>query len=404
MKIRRRSAVVFGVWFGSGGLGLVHPAWAEEAAPPVGLVEGRTRLSLSGEVVGLESRTASGGPTAGGTSTTVGLGLPGSSQGVGVGYGVAEDFLLGARLQLSSRSMAVEGLDAPVSSTTVGLHARPELLFGEGSARPFLGLDLGYTSTVASSGAGARQRSSGAALGATLGVHLFATDSFSIDPSATVAYVTGSERFAGVGVDTSGPAVSVGLALSGWLGSARARAREAEAPSSEDAASSPPPGRAASVAGSWTLALEGGARVTFAAADDGTSDAAVRYITPERWPELESCRSITFSTERRELELGPLERTTVVGGSAVLLVLTGRLPLGDVQAVAVAEERLVVEGCGAHHAVAVPYRALEGLRDLARVLKARPRPEARSGDADAAGEEVARRPRGPAASLRAGLR
>ena len=83
--------------------------------------------------------------------------------------------------------------------------------------RPFVGLVAGLRSTTTESEGGTELTSSGIHGGFAVGMHAFLTDTFSLDPLATVFYDSASYGDDG-DLTGSGMGFSVGIALSGWLG------------------------------------------------------------------------------------------------------------------------------------------------------------------------------------------
>lgn len=176
--------------------------------------ESRLQLSLAGQFVGYERLSISGL-----TTSTTGFGLATPSVGVGVAGGIGKNFVLGGRLAFATQNSSPEGGDS-VSQTQVAVSLIPEYVFDGDAIRPFLSATFGYDHVSADAGATQRAGVSGgtAVAGGGIGVHCFATDSFSIDPSVSLLYEGGTIAFNSDSHDVSGFAVMGTIAFSGWLG------------------------------------------------------------------------------------------------------------------------------------------------------------------------------------------
>src|SRR4051812_8686537 len=93
---------------------------------------GRVRLSLEGQLVGYEQVSVDSASA----STTSG-GLAGPSLGVGVGGGIGENAVLGARASFVTQSNSQAGSDS-TSTTQFMLVALPAYVFNGDSVRPFI--------------------------------------------------------------------------------------------------------------------------------------------------------------------------------------------------------------------------------------------------------------------------
>lgn len=138
----------------------------------------------------------------GDTDTLPYVGAVGSPFNIGVGAQLSRDFLLGARFGLQ---LAVpEGDDAVFAGKAA---VRLEFLYGSGRSRGFVAFEPGLATVQVS-----RRDALGAFNAAlSLGAHLFAAKSFSIDPYAEVSYQQVFDE------DFFAVTVRGGLMFSGWI-------------------------------------------------------------------------------------------------------------------------------------------------------------------------------------------
>ena len=186
------------------------PASAQESQSIRGL-----RLHLETSLFGVDSSTATpDGADEGSTTTTISFGPSAQGLGFGVGFGITDNLVIGGNLVLNYTSTKREGSDAH-GFADVKLMPYLEFLFGSGSVRPFIG------------GALMMELQSGEDYGAQLfglaglgGVHVFMTDSVSLDFSGRLYFEAGSSSV-DVGPATADASLtSVGLlvlaGVSGW--------------------------------------------------------------------------------------------------------------------------------------------------------------------------------------------
>lgn len=180
------------------------------------------------------------------SSTTIGV--LGGGFGVGLGYGVGPNVLLGAQFSVvkSTVKLGLPGSeDAGVSGFS--LSPRIEYVFSEDSAfRPFLMGRLGVRSQTNAGG----DEDTTLTLyygGVGIGAHAFATSSFSIDPLLSVNLNTGGyhRSEADEDIDAFGTSVSLTIAFTGWLGGAPGRSTGVSGDAFETATSAN--GRGASI-------------------------------------------------------------------------------------------------------------------------------------------------------------
>lgn len=166
-------------------------------------INGALRLHLETSVLGFESLTANeeGPPPSETTTTTTfgpggnGLGFGGGFRngglgfgglGFGLGFGVSDNLVIGGNVTLQFRSENPDN-GRTRSGQTLTLMPYIEALFGDGSTRPFLGgallLSFDNFDDVSTTMFGL------AGLG---GVHIFMTDSYSLDISGRLYVATGS--------------------------------------------------------------------------------------------------------------------------------------------------------------------------------------------------------------------
>lgn len=152
-------------------LALAAPASAQA-------VEGALRLHLETGLFGVSrlTRTRSDGSSSSGTILSVGPNTTGL--GVGAGFGVSERVIVGGNLSFQLLSLSDDDSETQ-TATRVTLAPYAEVLLGEGSARPFLGVQgsFGYTKS---------DNSWATTFGVMgqVGAHFFVSDGGSFDVSA----------------------------------------------------------------------------------------------------------------------------------------------------------------------------------------------------------------------------
>jgi hypothetical protein len=256
----------FGVCFG---VGLCGVAAAHNAAAAPQDYTGVTHFSLEGSVLGYQrlklSPTQAGNssdvvdpngpalpPPATSSSTT--LGLLGSGFGVGFDYGILDNLLVGAQLQLTSTKENQAGSDT--TGTQVQFLPHLEYLFDGTDVRPYVAaiLGAGYDSTKIPVAGFEPATVSGTEFlfGASFGLHAFLSDRLSVDPAVTFLGASGSQTSTTPVISVDGTSSSdvsrhdsvggyqilLSVGLSAWLGGAPARAPLVP-PNAEPAASAP---------------------------------------------------------------------------------------------------------------------------------------------------------------------
>jgi hypothetical protein len=181
------------------------------------MIDGSLRLHLELPVFGYQSTEITGeGADDGVTTSRITIGPGSSTLGLGLGYGVSEMIVLGTNLVLQHQSIKPDEGDS-VGVTTVQILPYLEVVFGEGTTRPFVGgqlmLQINSTENTDTTLFG---------LGGLGGVHIFLTDSFSFDVSGRLYFLTGSTTFESGGAaddieaDASELGVLLLIGLSGW--------------------------------------------------------------------------------------------------------------------------------------------------------------------------------------------
>jgi hypothetical protein len=145
-----------------------------------------------------------------------------------LGYGLGESVVLGGFALLGGASQTAE-LDDPelevddsdASSLIVLLGPKLDLHFGEGAARPFVGVSAAFL-TASAERETSESSNTGFQLGARAGVRWFPVPGFSLDPSLGVNYVHASGEIEpdaadSIDVSTSGFSVVLMVGASGWI-------------------------------------------------------------------------------------------------------------------------------------------------------------------------------------------
>jgi hypothetical protein len=181
------------------------------------------RLSLESNVLTHDKSAMSTDPD-GTTGSRTLFGLGAAGLGVGVGYAVSENVVLGGRVLAVVGENKVANTHAEESSLRVLPYA--EYAFDLGLGRPFLALNAGYSG--GSAGSAALETSTSTWLiGPSAGAHVFAGPSFSLDIGLQALLQKGTSKAQDVSVSTSGYSVGLTVGISGWLVTA---SRPEEAP------------------------------------------------------------------------------------------------------------------------------------------------------------------------------
>ena len=178
-------------------------------------IDGSLRLHLEVPVLGYQSQelTADGADD-GASISIVTVGPSTSTLGFGLGYGLSDMLVLGTNVALQHTSVSPEEGDS-ASTTSVQLLPYIEAVFGQGSARPFVGGNL-----MLQIRSGENTDATMFGLGALGGVHAFLNEWVSLDVSARIYYMTGTvtvdNGVAESDADMSELGVLLLLGVSGW--------------------------------------------------------------------------------------------------------------------------------------------------------------------------------------------
>jgi hypothetical protein len=384
--------------FLSFGAALVVSAPSVLVAAPI---DGRVRLGLETNVLSYEKTTLS----AGGTETThsgTSFGVGGAGFGVGIGVGLGENWLLGGRALYSNDTESAGGGAPATTTSSIGISITPEYVLDGDAVRPFLGVSLGHRAISAKS-SGQDASTSLTFVGPSVGLHWFATGSFSIDPNLQVLYETGGRSLSGVDLSESGYAILAGASLSGWLGGGAPTPPTGAgepAPSNEDVRSSgdlsPTPATAPPVAPDpsqiaefhdlhMTIPLGGPTRLLLTADPEGAASVEIVLVAGDS-EELRECNALTAESPKGTVAFGPFAKKEVGAGTGALLALSTRAPLSAVRALGKGKGSLVLEGCEQSFELTEKTREVMGRFALAvrKSARARERENAESADLSAA--------------------
>jgi hypothetical protein len=169
-------------------------------------------------------------------TTTTNAGLYAGSFGVGLAYAFSPSGVIGARLLHSSSTSNIAGDTVPATSNThFTLLPYGEYVFMGGSTvQPFVSGSIGLQTGSSESGE-IENSSSAFVLGFSAGLHLFPTETFSIDPYFAFYRATGSATLGSIEVDYGSSTWLLGFSISGWIGGTREGAPEAEVAPQPDA-------------------------------------------------------------------------------------------------------------------------------------------------------------------------
>lgn len=179
-------------------------------------IDGSLRLHLEVPVLAYVSETNTpDGADDGTTISYLSIGPGSAGFGMGLGYGLSEMLVLGTNLAVQLTSISPDEGDS-TSVTSVQISPYLEAVFGQSTARPFIGAHL-----LLQINGSENTDTTMFGLGALGGVHVFLTDSFSFDISGRLYYATGTRTVevapAGdVDTDISEIGVMVMIGVSGW--------------------------------------------------------------------------------------------------------------------------------------------------------------------------------------------
>lgn len=170
-------------------------------------VDGALRLHLETDFLGVVTFTPEDGDSS--TSTSIGPGSNGL--GFGVGYGITDSLVVGGNATVQY----TEGDGSNNGELTLSLLPYLELVLGADTVRPFVGGNLIF---ALSSRDNSSQTELG--LGGLGGVHIFLTDTFSLDLSGRLFFTAGTATVETAAGDADFSFKRFGLLLfagvSGW--------------------------------------------------------------------------------------------------------------------------------------------------------------------------------------------
>lgn len=324
-------------------------------------VAGRVRVGVEGALLSHRGYSVSGDSMPSTSASETSLGPSAAPFGVGVGTSLTESVWLDGRLLLGTSDRSV---DSGPSATTrmVAIHAVPAYVFDGDAFHPYVGVDLGYEHEKTTASGAADASASLGTIGAVLGARCFVTDSFSVDPALTASWEKGTESLGDVSLDRSGFGLTLGVALSGWVGDAHPSAPAAAEPpattGTADATARPEvrapdvplPEQTRSSSIDASVELDADTRVSFATDLHGPGEIAVELTAKFDPAEAIACGPLRASVDGETIALrGGSAKRRFTGVGFVVVVKTGlvledaaRLARGD----AVAFER-----CGRRWAI-----------------------------------------------------
>lgn len=317
--------------------------------------DGAVRLSLDGVLFAGEFSAFEGPAGAEFDTTNTNAGLYAGSFGLGLGYALGKNAVIGTRLIHGTNKFNSEGDTLPEASITrFSLLPYAEYVATASSTiQPFvagtIGFQIGSNDT-----SGVESTTSAFLFGLSAGLHLFATDTFSVDPHFSYYRASGTASAGTQDVDYGANVFLLGFSLSGWIGGGAdvksADSETTEAPEPEVAAvsheasvpepsSSPPPVR-------LELKEEGELLTGAVTLDSGqltllgrpTLDAeniAVRVTV--RGDELKNCRAGTLIAGDQRFELRNVIGRAKEHGSMTVVVLQGTIGPQELSAFSDAE-------------------------------------------------------------------
>lgn len=331
-------------------------------------IERRFELSVDTTLFSAESGTlAPRGSDARATTSGTTIG-PASGLGVGAGVGLTDSILLSARLGYASSNRTVDvastettpSMSSEATSSTFSLYPQiAYVLLPKATFRPYFGGIFGVTSTHTKS-SGVDDQSSGIALGAAVGGHWFATESFSIDPAVSLIKTFGSEEVSSAKFDHSGVVFAASVALSGWFGSVAHPSEPPADRASLGQSDAPDPTQdriAETLAVKVTLDRASEIRLSGDPIFDPRHLAVTLTVRKDAM-ELAQCSNIRFEGSSAAVKVERIERQFSIGDEPSML-LRGRLSVPELANVLDADDaRLNL--CGHESSVAAPERAQLG--------------------------------------------
>ncbi len=432
-----RSGVCFGV-------GLACVAAARGAAAEHSIADA-AHLSLDGSLLGYQKLTFTPDPAtdsnplsgtdgqvapAAQTASSTTFGLLGTGFGVGLGYGLTNDVLLGVQLELTS----TQASSAAGSSTNTTLQFLPRLeyVFEGADARPYLAaiIGVGHSSVALPGGAGSASGTQ-YLFGGSFGVHAFLSDTLSIDPALTFLGESGSETDTATALSlvdgsvastsqqgsTSGYAIVFSIGLSAWLGGAGPQAAPVGpdakgAPDAESAApvaaapAAPPPDPDALTA---SISLPNHRELFVQVASDPSLPSVVAQVyVPEEDAALADCKKLRVMDGDTPLKLHITGRGDKPFGTRTRHFVVGVLPVHALtllarpgSALTVCDDQWPLTPKARHKLHAFLAQRLELVADGSAGEPLEPEAPSGAADAPAADAPAADAPAAPAPSLSA---
>jgi hypothetical protein len=283
------------------------------------------------------------------------VGLMASLLGVRLGFAPSDSVVLDARLLQGRTTVSFDNDSSRPQAESTFFSVLPSLEFllatGE-SVRPFISGTLGYRAGSTSVGGEETGNYSDVVYGASGGIHVFATPSFSIAFAVSALGLSGSGKEGTLDYDQSGSLFSLMVGLNGWIGgsvagggTAAPAPPEPRAPEAAAVPSTVPAPNAQSATPPAVAVQEGlvGTSIAFYGAGtvrlSGRPSQNGRLITvrlvPSSAHDLSSCTSVTFVVGDRSYALEDLQNGTEAIGMVPAPYLQGKL---DIMAVAAAGE------------------------------------------------------------------
>jgi hypothetical protein len=296
------------------------------------------------------------------STTAFGPLLPGL--GVGVGYGLSDRVLLGARLLLTTEKRRNGGA-SDTRTTTASLVPYAELTFAPDAAlQPVVGAEVGYASITGRQGS-VEQSASTWSFGALVGLRAFAARGFSIDPTLRLQYVAGGQEVtdSASGTAWDGTLRGIGFAatvtFSGWIGAHETAApavapKLAPAPEAEAAA---PPLRIERGEVRIAVPLDSSTVVSLSGFPfSHPARMEVTLLTPGSDDEFANCRDVRLVADGASFALAELKHRRAPGGFIGRVTLSGEIDPQVVAAIGRAQGEADVVACGKRWTLGEPQR------------------------------------------------
>lgn len=229
-------------------------------------------------------------------------GLFGSGLGAGYAYGISPTLVFGAHVAHAHTSVTADNKTSEQSALWV-LPTLEIYLSSSGAVRPYLAPSVGFTVASATVDGQDAYSWTSIAAGASAGVHLFATDTFSIAPNGGVFMTSGTGDFGGTSVDRKSVVVQLNLSFAGWIGGKPERAPVTPEPTRVDSVP-PPPARSAPPRPPLSVAAGDGGRTVSLLPPPvrGTQRVRVILALPGGQDALATCTAMTIVAGDRRTE------------------------------------------------------------------------------------------------------